>query len=95
MISTTEAKVKALVDEGVTDPTTGTLATGTSTDSLLIASTEEGTSINMQVPSLCLVRSLAMVFMKRCVRRLGNTKKIKRRGLNDCYRDCLHHRAYF
>ena len=75
MISTTEAKVKALVDEGVTDPTTGTLATGTSTDSLLIASTEEGTSINMQVPSLCLVRSLAMVFMKRCVRRLGNTKR--------------------
>ncbi|WP_320938973.1 adenosylcobinamide amidohydrolase [Lysinibacillus capsici] len=42
MISTTEAKVKALVDEGVTDPTTGTQATGTSTDSLLIASTEEG-----------------------------------------------------
>lgn len=42
MISTTEAKVKALVDEGITDPTTGTQATGTSTDSLLIASTEEG-----------------------------------------------------
>ena len=75
MISTTEAKVKALVDEGVTDPTTGTLATGTSTDSLLIASTEEGTSINMQVPSPCLARSLAMVFMKRCVRRLENTKR--------------------
>ncbi|AHN22153.1 iron ABC transporter permease [Lysinibacillus sphaericus] len=42
MISTTEAKVKALLDEDITDPTTGTLATGTSTDSLLIASTEEG-----------------------------------------------------
>ncbi|MFJ7700456.1 adenosylcobinamide amidohydrolase [Lysinibacillus fusiformis] len=42
MISTTEAKVKALADEGITDPTTGTQATGTSTDSLLIASTEEG-----------------------------------------------------
>ncbi|OEC00788.1 iron ABC transporter permease [Lysinibacillus sphaericus] len=42
MISTTEAKVKALIDENITDPTTGTLATGTSTDSLLIASTEEG-----------------------------------------------------
>lgn len=42
MISTTEAKVKALMDEGITDPTTGTQATGTSTDSLLIASTEEG-----------------------------------------------------
>ncbi|MFJ7737333.1 adenosylcobinamide amidohydrolase [Lysinibacillus sp. NPDC097287] len=42
MISTTEAKVKALFDEEIVDPTTGTLATGTSTDSLLIASTEEG-----------------------------------------------------
>jgi len=42
MISTTEAKVKALIDENITDPTTGTQATGTSTDSLLIASTEEG-----------------------------------------------------
>lgn len=42
MISTTEAKVKAVVDEAIIDPTTGTQATGTSTDSLLIASTEEG-----------------------------------------------------
>lgn len=42
MISTTEAKVKAIFDEGIIDPTTGTQATGTSTDSLLIASTEEG-----------------------------------------------------
>lgn len=42
MISTTEAKVKALIDENIVDPTTGTQATGTSTDSLLIASTEEG-----------------------------------------------------
>lgn len=42
MISTTEAKVKALIDENIKDPTTGTQATGTSTDSLLIASTEEG-----------------------------------------------------
>lgn len=43
MISTTEAKVKALFDEGIIDPTTGTQATGTSTDSVLIASTEQGT----------------------------------------------------
>ncbi|MEG0449297.1 MAG: adenosylcobinamide amidohydrolase [Lysinibacillus sp.] len=42
MISSTEAKSKALFDEQIVDPTTGTLATGTSTDSLLIASTEEG-----------------------------------------------------
>ncbi|GLC88863.1 adenosylcobinamide amidohydrolase [Lysinibacillus piscis] len=42
MISSTEAKVRALLDGQIIDPTTGTLATGTSTDSLLIASTEEG-----------------------------------------------------
>lgn len=42
MISATEAKVKALFDEEILDQTTGTQATGTSTDSLLIASTEEG-----------------------------------------------------
>lgn len=68
MISTTEAKVKALVDEAITDPTTGTQATGTSTDSLLIASTEEGTTISMQAPLRCSARSLAMASMKRCVR---------------------------
>ena len=42
MISTTEAKVKAMFDEEIVDETTGTQATGTSTDSLLIASTEQG-----------------------------------------------------
>lgn len=42
MISTTEAKVKALIDEEIVDQTTGTQATGTSTDSLLVASTEVG-----------------------------------------------------
>lgn len=42
MIAATEAKTKALFDEQVTDPTTGTLATGTSTDSVMIAATQQG-----------------------------------------------------
>lgn len=38
----TEAKVKALQDMDVRDPRSHTIATGTSTDSLLIAATQEG-----------------------------------------------------
>ncbi|WP_252501898.1 adenosylcobinamide amidohydrolase [Sporosarcina sp. Marseille-Q4943] len=42
MITATEAKTKALQTENVKDPLTGTIATGTSTDSLLVAATQEG-----------------------------------------------------
>ncbi|WP_203363909.1 adenosylcobinamide amidohydrolase [Bacillus sp. REN10] len=42
VMTATEAKVKALMERGVTDPLTGTLATGTSTDSILIAATQRG-----------------------------------------------------
>ncbi len=44
MITATEAKVKALLDQKVIDPITQTLATGTPTDSLLIAATQRGDS---------------------------------------------------
>jgi iron complex transport system ATP-binding protein len=42
IMTATEAKVKALAAHNVKDPVTGSGATGTSTDSILIASTEEG-----------------------------------------------------
>ncbi|WP_213422197.1 adenosylcobinamide amidohydrolase [Bhargavaea massiliensis] len=42
MITATEAKAKAMQTEQVLDPLTGTVATGTSTDSLLIAATQTG-----------------------------------------------------
>jgi iron complex transport system ATP-binding protein len=42
IMTATEAKVKALAAHNVNDPVTGSGATGTSTDSILIASTEEG-----------------------------------------------------
>ncbi|SDZ76471.1 iron complex transport system ATP-binding protein [Thalassobacillus cyri] len=41
--SATEAKTKALVDMEVTDPATKSIATGTSTDSIAIAATQNGT----------------------------------------------------
>ncbi|WP_062515434.1 adenosylcobinamide amidohydrolase [Halobacillus sp. KGW1] len=40
--SVTEAKVKALADRSVLDPVTGSTATGTSTDSTVVASTQVG-----------------------------------------------------
>ncbi|MEK3935840.1 adenosylcobinamide amidohydrolase [Sporosarcina sp. FSL W7-1349] len=42
IITATEAKVKALHDEAIRDPLTGTIATGTSTDSVLVAATQQG-----------------------------------------------------
>lgn len=42
MITATEAKAKALQNENIQDPQTGTIATGTSTDSLLVAATQQG-----------------------------------------------------
>ncbi|MCM3744216.1 adenosylcobinamide amidohydrolase [Sporosarcina luteola] len=42
MITATEAKTKALQTENIKDPLTGTIATGTSTDSLLVAATQVG-----------------------------------------------------
>ncbi|WP_432354001.1 adenosylcobinamide amidohydrolase [Sporosarcina sp. A2] len=45
MITATEAKTRALQTENVLDPLTGTQATGTSTDSLLVAATQIGPDI--------------------------------------------------
>ena len=45
VITATESKTKALAFEQVKDPRTGTIATGTSTDSVLIAATQKGTHI--------------------------------------------------
>ncbi|GKW45458.1 adenosylcobinamide amidohydrolase [Planococcus sp. NCCP-2050] len=42
MITATEAKTKALHQEEVKDPLTGTIATGTSTDSCLVSATQQG-----------------------------------------------------
>ena len=45
IMTATEAKVKVLHDREVRNPDTGTLATGTSTDSIMIAATQKGESL--------------------------------------------------
>ncbi|MFD2682129.1 adenosylcobinamide amidohydrolase [Bacillus seohaeanensis] len=42
IVTATEAKVKAMRDLDILDPKTGTFATGTSTDSIMIAATQRG-----------------------------------------------------
>ncbi len=42
-MTATEAKAKALYDKQVIDPQTHTIATGTSTDSTVIAASQQGT----------------------------------------------------
>jgi iron complex transport system ATP-binding protein len=49
IMTATEAKAKALHDLNVIDEVTGTIATGTSTDSILIAATQDGTSARLRV----------------------------------------------
>ncbi|WP_342508393.1 adenosylcobinamide amidohydrolase [Sporosarcina sp. FSL K6-2383] len=50
MITATEAKAKALQMEAIQDPQTGTIATGTSTDSLLVAATQQGEFLSYAGP---------------------------------------------
>ncbi|MGD7042939.1 adenosylcobinamide amidohydrolase [Jeotgalibacillus proteolyticus] len=50
MMTATEAKVKALQQLNVKDPITQTLATGTSTDSLLVAATQKGEYVQYAGP---------------------------------------------
>ena len=50
MITATEAKTKALADQQVVDPFTGTIATSTATDSLLIAATQHGKNMTYAGP---------------------------------------------
>ncbi|WP_243385505.1 adenosylcobinamide amidohydrolase [Bacillus kexueae] len=46
VMTATEAKAKAMADEKIKDTVTNTIATGTSTDSILIAATQQGETID-------------------------------------------------
>ncbi len=50
IVTATEAKTKAISDCGIKDPLTNTGATGTSTDSMMIASTQTGKSLEYAGP---------------------------------------------
>lgn len=45
IMTATEAKTRALYDQKVKDEVTGTIATGTSTDSIMIAATQQGENL--------------------------------------------------
>ncbi|MCM3610299.1 adenosylcobinamide amidohydrolase [Planococcus sp. MERTA32b] len=50
MMTATEAKAKAFQEEKVLDPFTGTIATGTPTDSVLVSSTQQGNEFQYAGP---------------------------------------------
>ncbi|WP_301107274.1 adenosylcobinamide amidohydrolase [Sporosarcina sp.] len=77
MITATEAKTKALQDEEVRDPESGTIATGTSTDSLLIASTQQGTSLPYAGPITQLGKLIGQGVYECTVRAIHSYRKAK------------------
>ncbi|WNF37975.1 adenosylcobinamide amidohydrolase [Bacillaceae bacterium IKA-2] len=75
MMTATEAKVKALHDEQVIDQLTGTLATGTSTDSLLIAATQTGTVLPYAGTVTPLGKTIGLVIYEATVTAIRRNKK--------------------
>ncbi|MDN4606043.1 adenosylcobinamide amidohydrolase [Sporosarcina highlanderae] len=77
MITATEAKTKALQTEDIKDPLTGTIATGTSTDSLLIAATQEGEHLPYAGPITPLGKLIGHGVYDSTVRAVQAYKKAK------------------
>lgn len=75
MMTATEAKVKALHDEQVKDQVIGTIATGTSTDSLLIAATQTGTVLPYAGTVTALGKSIGLVIYEATVTAIRRNKK--------------------
>lgn len=59
MVTATEAKAKAFQAEGVKDPISDTIATGTSTDSILVAATQKGEKLSYAGPITSLGKGIA------------------------------------
>ncbi|MBE1555748.1 adenosylcobinamide amidohydrolase [Sporosarcina limicola] len=77
MITATEAKTKALQTEEVKDPLTGTIATGTSTDSLLVAATQQGEHLPYAGPITPLGKLIGHGVYDCTVRAIREYKKAK------------------
>lgn len=77
MVTATEAKVKALQSENVRDPLSDTIATGTSTDSMLIAATQEGERLPYGGPITSLGKGVAQGVFECTVRAIQTYKKKK------------------
>ncbi|ARI78561.1 adenosylcobinamide amidohydrolase [Halobacillus mangrovi] len=80
VITVTEAKVKAMMELNIRDAISGTLATGTSTDSILIASTQEGERLEYGGPISPLGRKLGKAVFETT--KLAIERYLIRRGEN-------------
>ena len=80
MITATEAKTRALQVENVLDPVTGTQATGTSTDSLLVAATQTGTDVQYAGPVAPLGKLIGAGVYECTIRAIQTYKEAKQWG---------------
>lgn len=77
MMTATEAKTKALYEENIRDAYTGTIATGTGTDSLLIAATQEGKELPYAGPITEIGKLIGHGVFKTTVQAIKNYKNAK------------------
>ncbi|MEI4768943.1 adenosylcobinamide amidohydrolase [Psychrobacillus sp. FJAT-51614] len=77
VITATEAKTKALTAESVMDPRTGTIATGTSTDSILVAATQQGSHIPYAGPITEIGKKIGLGVYECTVKAIQTYKKAK------------------
>ncbi|MFG6147761.1 adenosylcobinamide amidohydrolase [Halobacillus sp. B23F22_1] len=78
VVTATEAKTKAFSDCKITDQLTGTKATGTSTDSILIASSQTGQHVEYAGPVTPLGRTIGRTVFEATVEAIENSLKGKR-----------------
>ncbi|EDL66220.1 adenosylcobinamide amidohydrolase [Bacillus sp. SG-1] len=79
IVTATEAKVKALQDEKVKDESTNTLATGTSTDSILIGATQRGEFLPFSGPITKVGKMIGTAVYETTREAIGQYKR--RKGL--------------
>lgn len=77
IVTATEAKTKAFQVEQVQDPVSKTIATGTSTDSILIAATQVGGQLDYAGPITPLGKSIAQGVYEATVEAIQTYKKSK------------------
>jgi len=74
MMTATEAKTKAMQSENIRDERSGTIATGTATDSLLIAATQKGTEMLYGGPITEVGKMIAKGVFETTVQAIRNYK---------------------
>ncbi|MER2108042.1 MAG: adenosylcobinamide amidohydrolase [Solibacillus sp.] len=80
MITATEAKTKALQEQNIIDANTGTIATGTATDSLLIAATQQGAHLPYAGPITELGKLIGRGIFETTVQAINNYIENKTKG---------------